>query len=231
MCNVPANHIWSFSQLSLADHCMMAFKLKYIDHVPSEGNAFSDYGTFCHSLFEDWAKERAPAYMLGSIYEADYDDHVEHPFPPFPKDMAGKYFQAGKDYFDNFDGFGDQYEILSVEEKFTVEIAGYTFTGLADLVLKNKETGEIEVIDHKSKSKNSMDKEINIYRRQLYIYAAFVHQKYGVWPKRLRFNMFKEGYFIDEDFSMDSMHETEQWIRDTIQRILDEKDWLVSPSS
>lgn len=119
---------------------------------------------------------------------------------------------------------------MTVEEKFEIDIGGYRFVGIADLVLRNRETGEIEVIDHKSKSMNSMKKELSVYRKQLYTYAAFVKQKFGVYPSKIRFNMFKEGIFIDEDFNEDEFHKTMDWIVETIESILLETDWMVSPS-
>lgn len=207
------------------------FKLIYIDNVPQDGNAFSDYGTFCHSLLEEWAKKKIPSIALASAYKDGYDKSMTHGFPPFPKGMEQKYYESGLEYFKNFDGFGDEYDVLSVEEKFEIDIRGYRFVGIADLVLRNKNTGDIEVIDHKSKSSNSMKRDINTFRKQLYTYAAFVKEKYGVYPSKLRFNMFKEGYFIDEIFDESAFNETMGWIVETIERIKEEKEWKICQSS
>lgn len=98
-------------------------------------------------------------------------------------------------------------------------------------MIRDKKTGEITVIDHKSKSSSQMKKDLPTYRRQLYTYAAFVKQKFGVYPAKLQFNMFKEGTFIDEQFDMDEYNATMQWIVDTIESILFESDWMVSTSS
>lgn len=215
----------------------MAFKLQYIDKVPQDGNYFSDYGTWAHQLLEQYAKNNIPCFALAEAYQEGYDEAVSHRPPPFPKGMAEKYYEAGLRYFETFDGFGDEWEIAVIDEKpavecrFEIDIGGYPFVGVADLVLKHKETGEIMVVDHKSKSKNSMDKEIGVYRRQLYVYAEFIRQKLGVFPSILRFNMFKEGYFIDEPFDIEAHNETMDWIVDTIESILLESEWKVSKSS
>ena len=215
----------------------MAFKLQYLDKVPQDGNYFSDYGTWAHQLLEQYAKDQIPVYALAEAYEDGYDAAVTHKPPPFPKGMAEKYYQAGLEYFESFDGFGDEWEIAQVDGKpavecrFEIKIGGYPFVGVADLVLRHKKTGALRVVDHKSKSKNSMDKEIGTYRRQLYVYAAFIKEKFGVFPKILSFNMFKEGYFIDEEFNIDAYNETMEWIVDTIESIFLESDWKVSGSS
>lgn len=144
--------------------------------------------------------------------------------------MPLKYYEAGKAYFESFSGFGD-FEILAVEEKFELDIEGYRFVGIADLVLRDPSDGGIIVIDHKSKSMSSMKKELDTYRRQLYTYAAFVRQKFGVYPKKVMFNMFREGSFIEEDFDAAMFASTMEWIVDTIDAIILESEWQVCPSS
>ena len=209
----------------------MAFKLQYIDKVPQEQNAYAEYGTHCHSLLERWAKGELMSFELADIYESEYDEAVKHYFPPFPRGLAGKYYDEGLQYFQSFDGFGDDKEILSVEDKFELEIRGNRFVGIADLVLRDKNTGGIIVIDHKSKSMNSMKKAQYENTRQLYTYAAYVKERFGVFPELLQFNMFRYGVNIDEPFSMDRYDETMDWIEHTIAQIKAEKEWKVSSSS
>ena len=231
MCNLPPNFKFSFSSLTAFTQCSMGFKLHYIDRVSQEGNSFSDYGSFCHKLLEGWAKGEIPSIALAEEYEEGYDDAVTHSFPPFPKGMPQKYYDAGLAYFESFDGFGDEWDILSAEEKFEINIGGYPFVGVADLILKNKNDGRIWVVDHKSKPNTSMSKELPIYLRQLYTYAAHVKEKYGVFPDKLSFNMFKEGTWIHEDFNMQTYEDTMKWIVETIESILLEDEWKVSPNS
>ena len=170
------------------------------------------------------------SFELADAYEAEYDEAVKHYFPPFPKGLAGRYYDEGLQYFHSFDGFGDDMEILSVEDKFELDIRGNRFVGIADLVLKDRNTGGITVIDHKSKSMNSMQKAQYENTRQLYTYAAYVKERFGEYPTLLRFNMFRYGVNIDEPFSMERYEETMDWIERTIAEIRAEKEWKVSSS-
>ena len=170
------------------------------------------------------------SFELADAYEAEYDEAVKHYFPPFPKGMAGQYYDEGRQYFQSFDGFGDDKEILSVEDKFELDIRGNRFVGIADLVLRDKKTGDIIVIDHKSKSMNSMKKAQYENTRQLYTYAAYVKERFGEFPTLLRFNMFRYGENIDEPFAMERYEETMDWIERTIAQIKAEKEWKVSSS-
>lgn len=231
MCNLPPGFKFSFSSISTFEQCPMQFKLQYIDRVPQIENSFGQYGSFCHSLLEAYSKNEIPDFALAEEYEKNYDSHVTSPWPPFPKDMPTKYYDQGLQYFESFNGWGDQYEILSVEEKFTLNIGGYPFVGLADLVLKDKSTGDITVIDHKSKTSSTMKKDLSTYRRQLYIYAAYVKEKFGVYPKYLKFNLFRESEWVTEEFDMKQFEDTMNWVVETIEAILFETDWRVSTSS
>ena len=171
------------------------------------------------------------SFELADAYEAEYDEAVKHYFPPFPKGLAGRYYDEGLQYFRSFDGFGGDMEILSVEDKFELDIRGNRFVGIADLVLRDRNTGDITVIDHKSKSMNSMKKAQYENTRQLYTYAAYVKERFGVFPTLLQFNMFRYGVNIDEPFSMERYEETMDWIERTIAEIRAEREWKVSSSS
>ncbi len=167
---------------------------------------------------------------MADIYAAEYDENVKEYFPPFPRGLAGKYYDEGLAYFNRFDGFGDGYDVLAVEDRFELDIRGNAFVGVADLVLREQSSGDIIVIDHKSKSMQSMKKELSVYKRQLYVYAAYVKEKFGVFPKLLRFNMFRYDSFIDELFDQERYEETLNWVAETIAKIRREEDWLVSSS-
>lgn len=195
------------------------FRLQYLDKTEKMDNAFAQYGRLCHSILEAHAKGELEDFELSQEYEQRYDDTVTLPFPPFPKGYGEKAFNEGKAYFDSFIGYGDEYEVASTEEKFTLDIGGNSFVGIADLVLRHKDTKELVVIDHKTKSVKSMQKSIDTFKKQLYIYAGYVMQKFGQFPSMLRFNMIKGGTWINEPFSLEEYNKTMQWVTDTINEI------------
>lgn len=170
------------------------------------------------------------SFELADAYTAGYDEAVSHYFPPFPRGLAGKYYEEGLSYFKTFDGFGEGYEILGVEERFEITLRGNRFVGVADLILRNRNTGGIVVIDHKSKSMKSLQKDLAGNKRQLYLYAAHVKEKYGAYPELLRFNMFRYGDWVDEPFRMEAYEEMLDWTEQTIRQIRADLEWQVSSS-
>lgn len=226
---LPNDFEFSFSSLTSFEQCPMMFKLEKLDNVPQSDNAFAQYGSWCHNILERWAKNELPDFLLASEYESGYSDNVCVSFPPYPKGLAGKYYTAGKEYFESFSGFGENYDILGAEEKFRIEIAGNKLVGIVDLILQDKDTGDIVVIDHKSKSNASMKKELLTYRRQLYIYAGYINEKYGKFPSKMIFNMLKEGTTIEEEFDKTFYEDTICWVVDCVERMKHETEFKPKP--
>ena len=66
------------------------------------------------------------SFELADVYTSEYDEAIKEYFPPFPRGLAGKYYEEGLQYFSTFDGFGDC-ETLSAEDKFELNIRGNRF--------------------------------------------------------------------------------------------------------
>ena len=197
MKHLPNDFRYSFSKLSSFKSCPMSFYLQYVcnpgsdDEIP---NFFAQYGSAAHRILEEYFKGDLPQFCLAEEWERRYPEEVQCPPPPFPPGFGDKAYNAGLKYFETFDGFGDEWEVVTVEEKFVLNIGGYNVSGIADLMLRHKDTGEYWIIDHKSKSKSSMRKDLPMYRHQLYLYAMWCHDYFRAYPGKLSFNLFKESY-------------------------------------
>lgn len=222
--------IWSFSKLSAYCHCPRSFKLQYIDRVPQEDNAFSEYGTLCHSLLEEWAKGELLPFELADAYRNRYNDVVKHYFPAFPPGIGLNYYQSGHRYFAGFEGIGDPYQIMAVEDRFTVHIGGIRYAGIVDLLLRNRETGDLVVLCHKSKSLKGMKKDFAFSIKQLYLYTLGIEQRYGQLPALLRFNLFRSGRMMDEFFCKEEYENAKRWLLETVDQVKNDSDWKPSLS-
>lgn len=197
--------------------------------LSQQSNAFAEHGTLIHNLLDEWAKGTIPAEELPREYERRYSDAVVSAFPRMlaSKGYTSKAYELGLEYFRSFKGFPD-YEILGAEQRFEYDLFGRNFVGVVDMILKHKKTGEITILDHKSKSFSSFKKaERHMWRQQL-LYEPFVHKEYGPVSK-LAFNLFKEnGMLIEKPFSETDQLEAMSWAKEQIDRIdfYDMLDWL-----
>lgn len=237
------NHIYSYSQLSSFDECPFSFYLERIEakehpeSVTILSNAFSEQGSLIHDILDRWAKGKIAKEDMRSEYERRYSNEVVTQFPRMlaAKGYTQKAYQIGIDYFENFDEF-EGYEIISSEEKFKIDLflsdgTSRPFVGVIDLILKDKQTGQLIICDHKSKSLSSFKKNENIMYRQQHLYCAYFFEKYGCWPDLLMFNLFKEdGLKAQRPFIKEEYNNTIKWATDCIYRIeeFDILEWLQS---
>ena len=223
MKHLPSNFRYSFSKIAAFRQCPMSFYLTYVENPGSDDELpgyFSEYGSLMHSILEQYYKGQLPVFCLADEWRSRYESEVIVAPPPFPKGFGEKIYNAAIQYLENFEGVPDGYNVLSVEKKFVLDIGGYPVSGIADLVLCNTALQpDIIIVDHKTKSMASMKKEYQIYRMQLYLYAIWCKQEYGVYPKTLRFNMVKDMVNIDEPFDETMVDVTKKWFLDGIREI------------
>lgn len=213
---------WSFSSVNNYSNCPKCFFLSYIysqDHkIEKVNNAMAQFGSFCHSILEKYYLGELDFFELSQAYEEGYSDNVTEPFPFNKwKDLQITYHEDGQDYFDNFEGDFEDCEILGVEQRIDIPINGIPFVGYIDLLLKNNE-GYI-ICDHKSKSGFKNKVEESHYLRQLYLYSLYVKEKYGEYPKKLIFNMFRKNEKVEIEFEKSALDDAVKWFTDTIDQI------------
>lgn len=214
-----ARHIYSFTQLTSFRECPYSFYLQKIERNPDTvSNAFASQGTLIHDLLDQWAKGILTIDELPVEYDRRYPNEVVEEWPKMlaKKGYAEKAFQIGHDYFVNFDGFKG-FKIISTEEKFRVNIAGRPFVGVVDMMMEDEGTGELIIVDHKSKSLAAFKKaEDEMYRQQL-LYSCYAKEKFGKFPDRLMFNLFKEGGVkMERLFTQQEYNEAMKWASETI---------------
>lgn len=215
------DHKYSYSQLEQIDQCPYSFYMQRIEKQECLPNAFAQQGTLVHALIDEWAKGEIDAEDLPFAYEIRYPQEVTARFPTFleAKGYATKAYNLGLQYFQEFDRFQD-FEIMETETKFETELEGRPFVGVIDMVMRDKANGDLIILDHKSKSLASFKKEQNTMYRQQYVYSKACCEKYGVWPDRLMFNLFKEnGLRMERPFEKDAYDATMKWALQQIEKI------------
>ena len=102
--------------------------------------------------------------------------------------------------------------------------------GFIDLLLRDKD-GNITVLDHKSgslkmtkngKISKTSEEHFESYKRQLYLYSIAIINEYGVKPKYLKWNLFKDRNCVQIEFNDKEYEETKEWAIKTIESIENE---------
>ena len=230
--------LWSFSRLNSFYNCPFEWKRKYIDCEYGENGFFGEFGSHCHELLEGYAKGEISIFEISQLYEDGFNERVVHDAPPNKfVDIRQSYFDKGLEYFNNIDLDLDNYEILGVEKEVRFQLDGKDFIGYIDLLLKEKETGKIIILDHKSASikilksgkvSKSDQEHVREFIRQLCLYAIAVIEEYGRVDE-LWWNLFKDRNWLKLQWTQEDQDEAVQWAKDTIKLIENEKEWPCNP--
>ena len=232
--------VWSFSRLSAYCRCPYCFYLKYVLCEEGEPNFFGQYGKFMHEILEKYERGELSLFDISGYYEENFLENVSCDAPDNPYvDIKQSYYDKGLDYLNNIDLILDKYEVLGIEKGVTTTIGDHQLIGFIDLLLKDKVTGDITVLDHKSASikfkKNGEIRKADLehvedFKRQLYLYSKSVIEEYGVEPKYLSWNLFNEQRWLTIDFKRKEYDAALKWAADTIATIEQETVWLPNPS-
>lgn len=231
---------WSFSRLNSYYNCPYEWKLHYLECNKSENGFFGEFGSLMHTILEKYVKGELSLFELNQYYEEHFCEVILHDAPPNKYvDIRESYYEKGLEYLNNIDLDLENYDVLGVERKVDFEIDGKDFVGYIDLLLKDKKTGEIIIVDHKSASIKTL-KNGNIsksdqqhfleFKRQLYLYSIPIIKEYGS-VSRLKWNMFKDQKWIEILWKKDEYDEAIQWVKDTLKLIENEQSWLPSSAS
>ena len=207
---------WSFTKLQAYHTCPLFFKLQYMDELPQRENAFAQFGTLCHKLLEEEAKGELFPFELADEYRERYENEITAAFPPFPKGMEERYYAEGLTFFEHYGGVEGM--PLLIEHRFEVPVGGQLVSGVIDLAVEDR-GGVYDIIDYKSKASKSLDRDYDVFRHQLYIYAYAANELLGRLPRDLMFILFREGTAIGERFAWSRMEETIAWIDGMVEEI------------
>lgn len=225
---------WSFSRCHGFEGCRYEWYLYYLQKDESEQNFYAAFGKFCHDILEKVLKNKINVEDAIQYYIDNYDKNViAYDVAESTKD---KYFYLGMNYFETLDfEWLEDYEILGVEKKCLFKIGEKNFVGYIDLLIRHKETKDIIVIDHKSseypigKRGSVLKKKINdyeSYKKQLYLYSQAVIDEYGVVPKEIWWNYFKEQKWLKLPFIEEEFEDSKKWATELILEIYNENNFL-----
>ena len=220
----------SFSSVKLFEQCPYAYYLKYILRQKGDNNFFSQAGSAMHKVLELLAsgnlKLDDAIKKFDELWNGVDSSEVK-------QSIAENAYWSYIEYLGGLTGHElDKYNVLMTEGEVRFTRNGNDFVGFIDLLLQEKDTGDLIIVDHKSHKKllgkngKPLKSEINTlrdYKRQLYIYSTPIIEKYNKTPSKLVWNHFKSGDLTVVPFDWDEYREAWDWATELIDRIMSEE--------
>jgi RecB family exonuclease len=184
----------SFSRLSRFEQCPAAFKLHYVDKLPSEPTVPLQFGKAIHAVLEVLVREHVEAERTARLSEERAIELWQDAW--VAEGLTGcAVFDEGVSILRAFvrdQGELDPWQVLAVEREFRLQVGRFTVLGFIDRVDRDGDDG-VCVVDYKSNrqlfSRDEVDSSL-----QLSLYAIAAKQLWP-WAKtvRLQFHMLRHG--------------------------------------
>lgn len=231
--NILDDMTWSFSRLHSWEQCPYAFYLKYIEKREGESNYYASNGKCMHEVFEAILKNKITLDECTTFYADNYELICE----TTKQSTMDSTYEKCMDYLCVIQDIDlRKYEIIGVELKLDFKIGKYKFIGYADLVVRNKENGEVILVDHKqathflkkdgSPLKNQLNNFLS-YKKQMYMYCKGLKEALDINVDKIVWHHFKDnGELTIIPFETDEYEETMRWVIDTIEQIKNDKEFI-----
>lgn len=220
---------YSYSKINAFKQCPYGFYMSYYKDDRGKQNAFAEFGSFMHLILEKYAKNELELDEMEDYYVENYNQSFSSSFP-FPK-MSKGYYNNGLLFCQEFRGFDENFEILEVEYEFEYGFETFKLNGFIDLVVRDKRTGKICIIDHKSSKDFDDPIKKKEYARQMYLYSLPVYAKYGEFPDKIIFHLFRSLDTIIIDFDKKELEEAILWATETVLEAENEISFEKTPNS
>lgn len=200
----PLTEELSYSRLEVLTKCPYKFGIKYIDkNYPNTSSIALDLGLICHKVMElkyqGIETEKLLKYLKNGFYEDDKPlIGVDKIIEIYGFEFYEKNVKTGTSYEDKLEMFidkfsnekcDDDWEVIGSEVDFKILFNDKcVIQGFIDRVDKNKNTGEIRVIDYKTNSKPYEKKDLAT-PIQMYIYSLACKEMYGEYPVACIYDM------------------------------------------
>ena len=218
----------SFSRLHCYEECPYEYYLTYIENDPDrlrQNNFAAMNGNAMHQVFQEILSGKLPIAECAERYADLYSDIDEFT----SEKIMDSTFEKCMGYLTAIEPLSDDFDVLGIELRLTFKIGKYKFIGFVDLLLRDKKTGEIILVDHKS-SKHFLKKngeplkntlgEFEAYKKQMYLYCKAIKDCMGLQVNKIVWHHFKDdGQLTVITFNESDYQGVMDWAVKTIDEI------------
>jgi len=144
----------SFSEFTMFTQCAHKhLVMKHLKLVDQDLTEHLFFGSAIHEAIEHGIEEGFGPERRGEYFKKMFIKEMKNNLPNFPEETLNQFIEQGENILKILDveGYIENYEIVSVEEPLYEQVfERFYFKGFVDLVVKNKKTGRIIIIDWKT---------------------------------------------------------------------------------
>ncbi len=220
--------VYSYSRLDKYETCPFSYHCTYNLKLPEVQSDWGEGGTWLHEAVEQ--------ALRGNILKEEASDYFYYGTPVLSFDnMKGDYGERWVNecvkFLDNLDVAFSQFdgEVVEMEEYAEITMGGRKLKLYSDLLLFDGK--DYYVWDWKTSGLSGFEgKKFQKKKRQLYVYARYVKEKYGKYPKSMSFYMARYNKKLTEEFRLKEYNKVDKWVRETAEKIESDTTWEERPN-
>lgn len=221
---------YSYTAMKSFTDCKYAFKLGYLDRVSRENNAFSDFGIAVHKVLEAFFSGYVEQRDLANHFLVTFDRIVVNEFPPSGDfDMKQYYRNAGFDFFSRFEFDKERYKVMRAEGALFWQEGNLKLNARPDLLLEDKVTGEIVLLDYKTAKLKTLphekEKQMEELGHQMRLYCRGLEKKMGIKVDKAHVWFVRKNKMVEVSNSKEEVDNTLRWLNGVHSEMLNEVEW------
>lgn len=215
--------VYSYSRLDKYETCPFSYHCTYNLKLPESPSDWGVGGSSLHSSVEQ--------VLLNNISKDEASDYFYYSTPILSFDnmklgYGDRWVSECVNFLDDLDTPFSEFEgeVLEMEEYAEVSMGGRMLKLYSDLLLFDG--SDYYVWDWKTSGLSGFEgKNFQKKKRQLYVYARYVKEKYGKYPKSMSFYMARYKKKLTEFFDIDEYNKVDNWVNQTASKIESDKCW------
>ncbi len=230
----------SYTHLSEYNNCAQEYNLRYNYQFRNSKNKALTFGEVAHTILNlihqkqiTYQKE-AKGQIVSNDEITEIINRVKHFNQNLKNDTNDEFTEIEQAIYNYWENNKDKYIIIGSEVPFSITHDDYDLEGQIDLIVKDKQTNDITIIDFKTTNETNSQKLIERYQKQLFIYATAIKKL----PEYEKYNI-KEAMIYSVKFSQEipvpitdmALEEIDALIDDTVNKILSENYMPCSDTS
>jgi hypothetical protein len=220
--------VYSYSRLDKYETCPFSYHCRYNLKLEEIGNDWGVGGGLLHDAVENVLKELIlPSEASDWFYYGSpilFFDNMREGYGEKWVNDCIRFLDNLEDVFNQFEG-----EVIELEEEGLITMGGRKLKLFADVVLFDGK--DYYIWDWKTSGIDGFrGKKFDKKKRQLYIYARYIKEKYGKYPKSMTFYMARYNEKITEQFSLKEYNKVDKWVDEVATRIENDTIWEKKPN-
>lgn len=214
----------SYTSFSAYNFCPRMYNIGYNYQFRLPASEVIIDGLAAHTILERMNKEvlNEKHVQKEDIYRIAGEVHDS--YPEMEDEKFRNVLNGINEYWSNY--LDSKWEVIGSEVPFNIIKENYDIEGKIDLILKNKQTNELKIVDYKTTNKNLLELRKDTHEKQLCIYAKALENypefnKYEI--KYASVYSLYDNYELKIDLTREKIDKVDESLNKTVENILDKE--------